>query len=87
MKTNLGFSVQRVIVSNCFYKSQSRILLRHSKRLFRQNFGLDELSYDRRVTFLCGLQKLHHALVDTVVNRLCIHLFHINTVLQQLRIN
>jgi hypothetical protein len=70
-------SVQRIIVRNCFHNSQSRMLLRHSKRHFRQHFGLDELGCDRRVSFLCALQKLHHALVGSVVNRSFFDLFHI----------
>jgi hypothetical protein len=70
-------SVQRVAVRNFLHTAQSRILLLHGKRHFRQHFGLDELGCDRRVIFLCGLKKIHHALGSAVFNRFCIDLFYI----------
>jgi nucleotidyltransferase/DNA polymerase involved in DNA repair len=70
----LQISVQQIVVSHGLHSAQRRILLRYSERHFRQHFGLDELSCDRRVT----LKKHHHTLVGAVIHRIRIDIFHVD---------
>jgi hypothetical protein len=79
--------VKSLLVRKCLHNAQIRTPLRHRNCHLRQHVVIDVLVCARRVTFLCRLQKLHHAFFGAIDSRVRIDLVYIDMVLQQLRIN